>query len=150
MLNLASIARTPGRATEVVDTILQATNLQILVLSLRLQDLYLPPDWPTPPTNREEALAIQRNPPKSVDAEYLMRQYQFPRLFSMKHMNRLIINIEHGFFEHTPQSIAVLGDLRMALMAGLWTGERISGVTCQEVDVRRPGMSIFILAVTRF
>jgi hypothetical protein len=44
MLNLAIIARTPGRATEIMDTILQATNLQVLVLNLTLADLYLPPD----------------------------------------------------------------------------------------------------------
>jgi hypothetical protein len=50
MLNLASTALTPGRATEVIDTILQATSLLVLVLNFTLADFYLPPDWPSPPS----------------------------------------------------------------------------------------------------
>lgn len=74
MLNLATIARTPGRATEVMDAILQATSLQVLVLNLTLQDLYLPPNWPPPPTSRQDALFMQRNPPRAVSANYLMNE----------------------------------------------------------------------------
>jgi hypothetical protein len=149
ILNLADVARTPGRATELMDTILQASNLQVFVINFRLQDFYLPPDWLVTPTSREEARDFQNNPPRSVDAQYLMTEYQFGRLFTMNHLKRLIIKIDHGFFEHNPRSIAVLGDLKDALMAGLRTGENAKEVTCTEVDVRRPGMSVFILAVDR-
>jgi hypothetical protein len=150
ILNLATVARSPGRATEVMDTILQARSLQVLVLNFHLQDFYLPPDWPASPDSRDEALVLQQNPPKAVDARYLMIEYQFARLFSMQRLERLIIKIEHGYFEHTPRSIAVLGDLREVLMEGLKeSSEDVKDVTCQEVDVRRPGMSVFILAVDR-
>jgi hypothetical protein len=150
ILNLATVSRTPGRATEVMDTILQASSLQVLVLNFRLQDFYLPPDWPASPESREEALVLQQNPPKAVDVRYLMTEYQFDRLFAIQHLKRLIIKIEHGYFEHTPRSIAVLGDLKEVLMEGLKeSSEKVKDVTCREVDVRRPGMSVFILAADR-
>jgi hypothetical protein len=148
MLNLAEVARTPGRATEVMDTILQATNLQVLVLNFRLQDFYLPPDWPSAPTSKEEARILQNNPPKTVDARYLIREYQFDRLFTMAHLKRLIIKIDHGFFEHNPCSIQVLGDLKQFLMEGM-SGDEGREITCQDVDVFRPGISVFILGVKK-
>jgi hypothetical protein len=150
MLNLATIARTPSRATEVVDTILQAINLQVLVLNLTLADFYLPPDWSSPPSSRQEALILQRNPPRTVSANSLMNEFQFRRLFSLRHIKRLMIKLEHGPFGHNPRSIGVLGDLREELMAGFWASSvTVRGVTCQEIDIRRPGMSVFIIVITR-
>jgi hypothetical protein len=146
MLNLVEVARTPGRATEVMDTIVQATNLQVLVLNFRLQDFYLPPDWPSAPTSEEEARILQNNPPKTVDARYLMREYQFNRLFTMAHLKRLIIKIDHGFFEYNPSSIQVLGDLKQFLMKGM-AGDEGREIPCQDVDVFHPGISVFILDV---
>jgi hypothetical protein len=79
-----------------------------------------------------------------------MNEYQFRRPFSLWHIRRLIIKLEHGPFKHTPQSIGVLGDLRKALAAGLRTSAvYVGSVTCQELDIRRLGMSVFILAVNR-
>jgi hypothetical protein len=148
MLNLAEVARTPGRATGVMDAILQASNLQVLVLNFRFQDFYLPPDWPAAPTSKEEARALQNNPPKTVDARYLMREYQFDRLLTMSHLNRLNIKIDHGFFEHNPRSIQTLGDLKQFLIEGM-AGDEGQEITCQDVDVFRPGISVFILGVKK-
>jgi hypothetical protein len=150
ILNLATVARTPGRAKEVMDTILQATNLQGLVIN-RLQDFYLPPDWPASPDSRQEAMALQQNPAKAVDARYIMNEYQLDHLFTMPSLRRIIIKIEHGYFAHTPRSIAVLGDLKDLLMGVFKESSKgVRDVTCQEVDVRRLGMSVFILAVDRW
>ncbi|KAH5342727.1 hypothetical protein HBI49_230390 [Parastagonospora nodorum] len=149
MLNFASVARTPGRATEVMDTILQATKLKVLVLSFALSDFFVPPDWPHPPTTRDEAMELQRNPPKTVDAEYMIREYQFDRLFGISELERLVVKVEHGFFEQTPRSVGVLGDLREALMRGLREGEGVTEVTAVELDVMRPGISAFILRLRR-
>lgn len=149
MLNFASVARTPGRATEVMDTILQASKLKVLVLSFALSDFYLPPDWPQPPTSREEARELQRNPPKTVDARYIIREYQFDRLFGISGLERLVVKVEHGFFEHTPRLIGVLGDLRVALVRGLRESKGVTEVQVVEVDVRGPGISAFILRVRR-
>ncbi|KAH6526426.1 hypothetical protein HBI07_195680 [Parastagonospora nodorum] len=149
MLNFASVARTPGRATEVMDTILQATKLKVLVLSFALSDFFVPPDWPHPPTTRNEAMELQRNPPKTVDAEYMIREYQFDRLFGISELERLVVKVEHGFFEQTPRSVGVLGDLREALMRGLGEGGGVTEVTAVELDVMRPGISAFILRLRR-
>lgn len=149
MLNFAILARTPGRATEVMDMILQATKLKVLVLSFALRDFYLPSDWPHPPTTRDEAQELQRNPPKSVDAEYLTREYQFDRLFEIKALKRLVVRDEHGFFEHMPRSAGVLGDLREVLVRGLREGERVTEVQTVEVDIRSSGIGVFILRVKR-
>jgi hypothetical protein len=149
ILNLAEVARTPGRTTEMMDTIHQAINLQVLVLNFRLQDFYLPPDWPETPTSKEEARILQNNPPKTVDARYLMREYQFDRLFEMEHLKRLIIKVEHGFFEHNPRSVQVLGDLKEYLMEGMRDMTGVEKVTCQDVDVFRPGISVFILGANK-
>lgn len=118
ILNLASLARTPARANEVMDTILSARALQALVVNLRLQDLYLPPDWQHPPRSREEALQYTNNPAKSADAPFLMDQYELHRLFTMKHLKRVILKVEHGFFQQTPRSVCILGDLADLLRDG--------------------------------
>jgi hypothetical protein len=149
ILNLAEVARTPSRATEMMDTIHQAVNLQVLVLNFRLQDFYLPPDWPETPTSKEEACILQNNPPKTVDARYFMREYQFDQLFEMEHLKRLIIKVEHGFFEHDPRSVQVLGDLKEYLMERMKYMDGVEGVTCQDVDVFRPGISVFILGANK-
>jgi hypothetical protein len=149
LLDVASLARTPGRANEVMDTILHAPNLKVVVLNFKLCDFYLPPDWPFLPESRAEAVALQSNPPRVVDAEYLMTEYQFARLFGLRELRRLIVKIEHGFFEHTPRSIGVVADLKATLMAGLGREAGVSEVSCQVVDIRRPGISVFILRVER-
>jgi hypothetical protein len=150
LLDLASISRTPGRAKETMDTILQAVNLQVLILNFKLQDFYLPPEWPFPPQSHAEALAFQNSPLRSVDAAYLMTEYQFDRLFELQNLKKLVVKIEHGYFEHTPRSVGTLADLRMALMEGLQSSApNIKEVLCQEVDVRSPGISVFILSVER-
>jgi hypothetical protein len=150
LLDLASISRTPGRANETMDTILQATNLQVLALNFKLQDLYLPPEWPFPPKSRAEALVLQRNPPRTVDAAYVMTEYQLARLFELQHLKKLVVKIEHGLFEHTPRSFGTMVDLKMALMEGLQSSApNIREVRCQEVDIKTPGISVMILSVER-
>jgi hypothetical protein len=53
-------------------------------------------------------------------------------------------------FEHTPSSVGVLEDLKRMIMDGLKDGRsNIKNVRCQEVDVRRPGISIWIISVER-
>jgi hypothetical protein len=78
-----------------------------------------------------------------------MREYQFDRLFEMEHLKRLIIKVEHGFFEHNPRSVQVLGDLKEYLMEGMKDMYGVEGVTCQDVDVFRPGISVFILGANK-
>jgi hypothetical protein len=132
-----------------MDTITQSTHLQVLVVGFTLQDFYLPPDWPTMPRSRDEARAYMVNPARSVTAEYLMNEYQFARLFWMNHLKRVILKIEHGYFEITPWSNAVLGDLKDALVQGFGARQGVVNVTCDEVDVKRPGMSVLIVSISR-
>jgi hypothetical protein len=79
-----------------------------------------------------------------------MNEFQFPRLSSLRHIKRLIIKLEHGPLEHNPRSIGVLGDLREALVAGFRASSvNVRNVTCQEVNIRRPEMQVFIIAIAR-
>jgi hypothetical protein len=152
ILDMASIGRSPGRAREVVDTIIQARNLEVLVVNFKLQDLWCPPDWPKSenPKNTKEARAMQANPPRTADAAYLMREYQFEHLFGIEYLKRMILKVEHGVFEYTPRSVVVLDDLKNDLMNGLKNGHKnIKDVTCKEVDGRRPGIMVFIISVER-
>jgi hypothetical protein len=147
MLNLASLARSPARANEMMDTILSARALQVLVVDFRLQDLYLPPDWQHSPRSSEEALHYTNNPAKSVDAHFLMDQYELHRLFTMKHLRRVIFQVEHGFFQHTPRSICVLGDLADMLRDGFRATQGVVDASVQQLDTRE--MTVMIVSTTR-
>lgn len=120
ILDIASIARSPGRAREVIDTTLQARNLEVLVINFKLQGLWCPPDLAASAlrTTTEEARAMQANLPKTVGAEYLMRKWNLEHLFEMV-LKRWIMRVDHGVSEHTPRSIGVLNDLKRMIMEGL-------------------------------
>lgn len=148
MLSLASLARSPARANEVMDTILSARALQVLVLNFRLEDLYLPPDWPKPPTSREEALNYRYNPAKcAVDARFFIDQYELDRLFTMRHLKRVIFKVEHGFFEHTPRSNCTLADLGDLLGDGFRVTQGVTGSSVQHLTIRQ--MTVLIVSIKR-
>lgn len=53
-------------------------------------------------------------------------------------------------FKHTPSSVGVLDDLKRMIMDGLKNGRsNVKNVRCQEVDVRGPGISIWIISLER-
>ncbi|KAF2822843.1 hypothetical protein CC86DRAFT_396432 [Ophiobolus disseminans] len=137
LLNLASLARSPARANEVMDTIIGARALQVLVINFRLQDLYLPPDWRHPPCSREEALEYTNNPAKTAGAKYLMEQYEFHRLFAMKHLKRIIIKVEHGFFQQTPRSNCILGDLADVIRDGFRAASGVIDASVQQLTIAK-------------
>lgn len=123
LVNLGSLTSSPGCGTEVMDKITYASHLQVLVLGFALQDFYLLPDWPTMPRSSDEAGAYMASLARSVTAEFFMTEYQFGRLFWMDHLKRVILKIDHGYFEITPCSNAVLGDLKEAPVQGFGAGQ---------------------------
>ena len=147
MLDLASLARSPARANEVMDTVLGAIALQVLVINLRLRDLYLPPDWQHEPCSRDEALRYTISPISAVGAGCLMDRYEFRRLFEMECLKRVIIKVEHGFFSHTPRSVCVMGGLAELLRAGFEAAPGVADAAVQHISAR--GISITMVSIAR-
>ncbi|KAI8938150.1 hypothetical protein NX059_005816 [Plenodomus lindquistii] len=150
LFKLSSFSSSPARAAETMDTINSAYNLDTLIIGLSLADLYLPPDWPAPPSTTDDATNYMRNPVRKTSAEDLIGACMLYKLYGMSNLSRVIIKVEHGLFNHTPASISWLHELVERMMAGFEAVDGVDTQTSMEwTDDREPDMSIMRVAITR-